>query len=102
MLEILKMPSKRADLVFDVYVSPSIKDIENKDRGDYETFEVFSIDTKQKIERNINDLMSYTNFKNELLNFLYKEYQDLFYTVLIGDKEFFFFFQKPLYETLLC
>lgn len=90
MLEILKMPSKRADLVFDVYVSPSIKDIENKDRGDYETFEVFSIDTKQKIERNINDLMSYTNFKNELLNFLYKEYQDLFYTVLIGDKEFFF------------
>ena len=43
------MPSKRADLVFDVYVSPSIKDIEKKDRGDYETFEVFSIDTKQKI-----------------------------------------------------
>ena len=33
--------------------------------------------------------MSYTNFKNELLNFLYKEYQDLFYTVLIGDKELF-------------
>ena len=49
----------------------------------------FSIGAKQKIEGNINEHLSNSNFKNKLLNFLYMEYQDPFYAALIGDKEFF-------------
>ena len=52
--EVLKITSTKADLVFDVYVLPFIKDIERKGRGGDETSEVFSIGTKQKIEGNIN------------------------------------------------
>ena len=87
--EVLKTTSRRADLVFDVYVLLSIKDIEKKDREEGEIFEAFSIGIKQKIEGNINELLSNSNLKNELLNFLYTEYQDPFYAALIGDKEFF-------------
>ena len=64
------MTSKRADLVFNVYISASLKDIERKKRGDGKTFEVLSIGTKQKTEGNINELRSNSNFKNELMNFL--------------------------------
>ena len=39
--EVLKMTSKRADLMFDVYVSPFIKHIQRKGRGDDDTFEAF-------------------------------------------------------------
>ena len=41
--EALNMKTKRADLVFDVYESPSIKDIERKSRGNEETFIIYSI-----------------------------------------------------------
>lgn len=75
--------------MFDVYLSPSIKDIERKDRRD-ETCEVFSIGTEQKIQVNINDLLSKSNFKNELLQFLDTKYQDPFYAALIADKDFFY------------
>ena len=73
--EILKIPSKRAHLVYDVYVSPSIKDIDetfddDEMMRDDKTFAVFPIGSKQQIEGNINDLLSNCNFKNELLNFL--------------------------------
>ena len=73
------MTSKRA----------STKDIERKDRGDDETFEAFSTGAKQKIEENINEILSNSSFKNGLLNFVYTEYQDPLYAALVGDKEFF-------------
>ena len=78
------MASKRTDLVFDVYVSPSI--LKGKTG---ETFEAFSIGAKQKSEGNINNLLSNSSFKNELLNFLYMKYEDSFYAALICNKEFF-------------
>ena len=64
-------------------------DIERNDRGNDETFEDFSMGIKQKIEGNIKKLQSNCNFKNDLLNLLYTEYQDSFYAALIGNKEFF-------------
>ena len=86
---VLKMTSNRADLVFDVYASLSKKDIEKNNREYDETFEAFSSGTKQKIEENVNELLLNFSFKNKVLNYLYTEYEYLFYAALIGDKSFF-------------
>ena len=84
--EVLKMTTRRADLVFDVYESPSIKDIERKSRGNEETLALYSIGPKQKIEGNVKELLANSEYKKELLRFLYNEYEDPTYAPVIGDK----------------
>ena len=54
------MTSKRTDLVFDVYISSSTKDIERKGR---ETLK------GKTFEGNINELLSNSRFNDDLLNF---------------------------------
>ena len=85
----LKLTSYRIDICFDVYESPSIKDVERKVRGDENTIRIFSIGPKHKIEGNIKELRQLSNYKNELLPFLYNEYQDPSYAPLIDDKIFY-------------
>ena len=80
------MTTRRADLVFDVYESPSIKDIERKSRGNEETLALYSIGPKQKIEGNVKELLANSEYKKELLRFLYNEYEDPTYAPVIGDK----------------
>ena len=77
----LKLTSYRIDTCFGVYESPSIKDVERKVRGDENTIRIFSIGPKHKIEGNIKELLQLSNYKNELLRFLYNEYQDPAYAV---------------------
>ena len=85
----LKLTSYRIDICFDVYESPSIKDVERKVRGDENTIRIFSIGPKHKIEGNIKELLQLSNYKNEPLRFLYNEYQDPAYAPLIDDKIFY-------------
>ena len=82
----LKMTSHRADLCFDVYTSPSIKDIKRQDRGDAETASIFSFGPKQKMPSDIKNLMLLSEFKKELLRFLYHEFENQEFESLIGDK----------------
>ena len=82
----LKMTSHRADLCFDVYESSSIKDIERKERGNVESCRLFSIRPKQKIEGNVKELLKSSNIKNELLRFLFNEFQSEQYAPLIAEK----------------
>ena len=66
----LKMTLKKADQVFGVYsVYIYIIDIERNNRGDYETFEAFLMDTKQKIEGNINNFCLTVILKTICLTF---------------------------------
>ena len=85
----LKFTNYRLDICFDVYESPSIKDVERKVRGEENTSRIFSIGPKNKIEGNIKELLQLSSYKNELLRFLYVEYQDPIYAPLIHNKVFY-------------
>ena len=85
----LKLTAYRIDICFNVYESSSIKDVERKVKGDENTIRFFSIGPKHKIEGNIKELLQLSNYKNELLRFLYNEYQDPAYAPLIDDKIFY-------------
>ena len=85
----LKLTSYRVDICFDVYESLSIEDVERKVRGDEDSIRIFSIGPKHKIEGNIKGLFQLSNYKNELLRFLYKDYQDHIYAPLIDNKLFY-------------
>ena len=61
----------RADLGFDVYSSPDIKDVKRKERGDADTERLFLIGARQKIPSDIKDLLKLSEFKRELLRFLF-------------------------------
>ena len=53
-IKLLKMTTYRADICFDVYESPSIKNIKLKDRGDEDIGYLFSIGPCQKLPRDFN------------------------------------------------
>ena len=48
--ECLKLTNHRIDICFDLYESPSLKDVKRKIRGDEGSHRIFSIGPKQKIE----------------------------------------------------
>ena len=73
--EALNMKTKRVDLVFYVYKSPSIKAIERKSRGNEETFIIYSNGPKQKIESSVKELLANTEYKRELRSLLSSEYE---------------------------
>ena len=54
---VLKLTQHRADLCFDVYESPSIKDTKRKERGNEESDRVFSIGPKTKMETDMHDFL---------------------------------------------
>ena len=67
----MKLTSYRANIYFDIYESPSIKYVKRTDRGDEDTGPLFS------------------SFKREILQFLYKEIQNINYTPIIANKVFY-------------
>ena len=83
---VLNLTTYRADLCFDIYESPSMKDVKRRERGDEGTWRVFSIGPQQKIGSDIAELMRLSSFKKELLRFLFKEYEDQIYAPLIAEK----------------
>ena len=93
-LSVLKLTQHRADLCFDVYKSPSIKDTKRKERGNEESNHVFSIGPKTKTETDIHDLLRLSCFKEELLRFFFKEIEDQIYASIIGSKLFYIAIDK--------
>ena len=83
---ILYLTNIRAGLCFGIYENSSIKDVEQKDRGDIETQREFGIGPRLKIPSNFNKLLKISSFKSSFLYFLMKEYENIEYTSVIGDK----------------
>ena len=88
LLKVMKETTERADICFDCFNSPSIKDVERKERGDVDSVRLFSIGPKVKIEKDISSLLKLSSFKNELIRFLSAEYEDDKYAPIIGKKIF--------------
>ena len=86
---LMKAATVRVDLVFDVFNSPSLKDVERKERGDTESLRLFSIEAKTKIGKDVSSLLKLSSFKQELLRFLSKEFDDPVYAPVIGNKLFY-------------
>ena len=87
--KVLKLTNIHADLCFDIYGSLSIKDVRRKYRGDIETEREFYIGSRLKIPSNLNDLLKISSFKSNFLDFLMKEYENIEYASVIGEKEFY-------------
>ena len=89
LVKVLNLTNIRADLRFDIYERPSIKDVKRKDRGDIETEREFCIGPRLKIPSNFNDLLKISSFKSSFVDFLMKEYEDIEYASVIGEKKFY-------------
>ena len=63
---ILELTRHKADFWFDVYESPSIKDIERKDRADDDSDCQFCIGPKTKIETKMQEVLKLSTFKGAL------------------------------------
>ena len=83
---VLELTQDKADLCFDVYQSPSIKDTKRKERGNEKSDRVFSIGPKTKKETDMHDLLRLSCFKRELLRFFFKETEDQIYAPITGTK----------------
>ena len=89
LMKFLKLTNYRADLCFDVYEPPSIKDTKRKDRGNEETERNFTFGPRQKYPTYIDNLLQISEFKKEFLKVLMNEYEDPVYAHIIGDKIFY-------------
>ena len=89
LVKVLNLTNIRADLCFDIYESPSIKDVKRKDHGDIETEHEFCVGPRLKIPSNFNELLKISSFKSSFLDFLMKEYEYIEYASVIGEKEFY-------------
>ena len=76
-------------ICFDIYESPSIKDVKQKDRAAIETGREFCIGPRLEIPSNFNELLKISSFKSSFLDFLMKEYENIEYASVIGEKEFY-------------
>ena len=83
---VLELTQHKANLYFDVYESPSIKDAKRKERGNEKSDRVFSIGPKTKKETDMHDLLRLSCFKRELLRFFFKETEDQIYAPITGTK----------------
>ena len=63
---ILELTRHKADFWFGVYESPSIKDIERKDRADDDSDCQFCIGPKTKIETKMQEVLKLSTFKGAL------------------------------------
>ena len=60
---ILELTRHKADFWFDIYISPSIKDIERKDRADDDSDCQFCIGPKTKVETKMQEVLKLSTFK---------------------------------------
>ena len=56
-VKVLNLTNIRADLWFDIYEGPSIKDVKRKDRGDIKTEREFCVGPRLMIPSNFNELL---------------------------------------------
>ena len=89
LVKVLNLTNIRTDLCFDIYESPSIKDVRRKDYGDNEFEREFCIGPRLKIPSNFNELLKIRSVKSSFLDFLMKIYENIEYASVIGDKEFY-------------
>ena len=68
LIKVLTMTKYRADLVFDTYSTPSIKDMTRDARGDDEEV-VYNFGAAQKTPKNFEALLKLSSFKTEFLRF---------------------------------
>ena len=87
--KLLKCTKYRLDLCFNVYESPSIKDVKRKARGDNEVDCYFTFGPKQSLPSDFEDLLQISEYKSQFLRFLMKEYEDEIYSHIIGEKVFY-------------
>ena len=78
--------AERADICFDVFHSPSIKDIERRKRGNDDSVRLFAIGPQTKIDRDVTQLLQLSSFKAELLRFLETEFSNDKYAAILGKK----------------
>ena len=83
---LMKLTQHRADLCFDVYESPSIKDAKRRERGNEESDRVFSIGPKTKMETGMHDVLRLSCFTEDLLRFFFKEIEDQINAPIIGSQ----------------
>ena len=76
LLKYFNLTNIRADLCFEIYESPRIKDVKQKACGDIETEREFCIGPGLKIPSNFNELLNISSFKRSFLNFLMKKYEN--------------------------
>ena len=88
LLKALKLTENRVDLCFDVYESPSVKDIKRRDRGNEDTEREFIFGPRQKFPSDFESLLKISEFKKEFLKFVLKEYEDPTYIHILGEKVF--------------
>ena len=67
LVKVLNLTNIRADLRFDIYERPSMKDAKRKDRGDIETEREFCIGPRLKIPSNFNELLKISSFKSSFV-----------------------------------
>ena len=85
--KVLSLTKHRADLCFDVYTSPSIKDVKRRTRGNIKSELTFSFGPGMKTPKDIFDLLKLNDFKKELLRFFITEYHNDEYAAILGNKE---------------
>ena len=86
--KLLKCTKYCLDLCFDVYESPSIKDVKRKARGDNEVDCYFTFGPKQSLPSDFEALLQISEYKSQFLRFLMKEYEDGIFSH-IGEKFFY-------------
>ena len=89
LVKVLNLTNIRADLCFEIYENPSIKDIKQKALGHIENERKFCLVPRLKSPSNFNELLNISSFKSSFLDFLMKEYENVERASVIGGKEFY-------------
>lgn len=82
--------AKHVHFVCDTYVHPSIKDIERELRGESSGLDILVTGSKQKRPHDFRAALHSAKFKNSLLSFLQKEWQDQSYSHILRDHDIYF------------
>ena len=80
LVKALKLTEYRADICFDTYETPSIKDAKRKSQRS------FCFGRLQKVPGDLTSLFKVAEFKKQLLRFLFREFEDQIYAPVIGKK----------------
>lgn len=86
LIKAMKLTDYRADLCFDTYETPSIKDAKRKSRGDEDSERSFCFGRLQKVPGDLTSMFKVAEFKKQLLRFLFREFEDQIYAPIIGNK----------------
>ena len=107
--DIFNQDSKTCQLslrfMFDIYKSPSINDIKRKSRGDRDRENIYNYDIQHILLADFTELLNPSDFKTQFLRFLFKEYEDLVYGPIIGEKVLYRLMDneyKSLIKTICC